>query len=246
MTPAPRLLVHLRVCGPGTLKKDRQDVSRKAYFLTVCMPIILGGKSLDEFGDPKASHEERSYAFYEVDHPILADALIDLFKAEYEGKDGPVPIFAIVKDGNLSQTVRYREAVEWLELYASGDPDPGTWVDPGCTVDRATMLLVGYHRQARDWEPLVRDELPDCKTLPSVPILEEVDLNILRILAKYQHSVKAVDIATDFDRHHVSERLHFLHEHGLVFWPPKTRKGAAITDKGREYLDAAKPPQTSR
>ena len=91
----------------------------------------------------------------------------------------------------------------------------------------------------------VSGTMPTTVVVPPPFALEEMDFVLLRRLAKCSIRTKLFDLAVDtnkdYDRHRLSPRLRFLHEMGFVDWPKKTRKGAAITDKGRELV-AANPP----
>ncbi|MCE5279938.1 MAG: hypothetical protein ABFD92_16435 [Planctomycetaceae bacterium] len=78
--------------------------------------------------------------------------------------------------------------------------------------------------------------------------LEEIDLDILKALAKRGHALKCIDLATDVraDEDRVSARLKYLDGKGLVSWPivgkgKRTRKGASITDAGRAELNRLNP-----
>jgi len=136
--------------------------------------------------DPFAMHEKESRAFYQVDSRPIAKELLELFRCrpptdhvstalrknaegatEQELRDlevGLTPIFAVVDsaDMDMAQRIFRREEIElleWVEQISEGDRDPGIWQDAGLPHDRQTVLLVNYHYQAQEWEPLVRDEL---------------------------------------------------------------------------------------
>ncbi|MCJ7544221.1 MAG: hypothetical protein MUP47_06595 [Phycisphaerae bacterium] len=141
----------------------------ETYFLTVRFPLEhTGFESAVVYAglpDPKPTHESQAHPFYQVDHPILTERLVDLFTTKYDGDGDYPPIFEVVAGTclDVSQRLLYREAAESVKqvsgFYAYHEDDGEVLIETDCPTDRGTQLLVDYHRKARQWEPLIRDEL---------------------------------------------------------------------------------------
>jgi hypothetical protein len=156
------------------------------YFLMVRFPLVfLDDDCLDCLQGPPPVHEKEGHVFYQTDLQVVAEKLLELFR---HGKPDapawnplapvrelvekvrrgeqadlfPTPIFDVVNGADLELTwrVRVRQEVQQLqEIAPSSFLDPDGWALLGFPNDRRTILLVGYHKQAQQWEPLVRDEL---------------------------------------------------------------------------------------
>jgi hypothetical protein len=155
------------------------------YYLTAQLPYILLGTDAindpDLALDPKLTHEKKARVFYQVDSQVVAEKLLDLFKygtpAPPADMQAPIgtpealrnllewagqPVFGVVDVAELdwAQRVFCRERIEVLEkIEAVGDWDPGVWAEGGLPHDNRTQTLMRLRWQARQWEPLVRDEL---------------------------------------------------------------------------------------
>jgi len=101
-----------------------------------------------------------SRPFYAVSSKEVAESLAGLFR---QGQPPDQPSVAIeVGAGasmDLAQRVLYRQSIDLLERMALCDGDPGIRKDAGLPNDKRTVLLWEYHERARQWEPLVRNEL---------------------------------------------------------------------------------------
>jgi len=156
------------------------------YFLIVRFPLVfLGDDCLERLQDPPPLHETEGHVFYQTDLQVVAEKLVELFRhgepdpatwnptASFRevmekvqrGESAvlfPSPIFEIVDGADLELTprVRFRQEVQQLqEIAPTSFLDPDGWALLGFPNDRRTLLLVGHHKQAQQWEPLVRDEL---------------------------------------------------------------------------------------
>jgi hypothetical protein len=156
------------------------------HFLTVRFPLVfLGDDCLDRLQDPPPVHEKEGHVFYQTDLRIVADKLLELFRhgnqdaaawnplapvSEFveKGRHGepadlfPTPVFDVVNGANLDLTrrVRFRRDVQQLqEIAPNSFLGPEGWALLGFPNDRRTVLLVQHYEQARQLEPLVRDEL---------------------------------------------------------------------------------------
>jgi len=188
VTLLPQDTMDSTASGQETTKDHPQSRGSQdpSYFLTVRLPFMLLGSDAidhpDRLSDTRATHEKKAQAFYEVDSAIIGDSLLELFTYDkpkpgipgdpnapvgsFEGlrklTEGVCqPVFELVngEDLDLAQRVFYRGHIELLEVMDQCDGDPGVREDAGLPNDRGTLLLWRYYRQARQWEPLIRDEL---------------------------------------------------------------------------------------
>ena len=130
----------------------------------------------------------------------------------------------------MALVAQYKIPLEVVKETAAIDREAG--ICAPCTRSQ-DELIVNCVRAAKAKETAGPAALPDDLDL------EELDVKILRALAKKGFALKIVDLTAALNgpnRDTVSPRLHYLTDKGLVHWPPKTRKGATITAKGREAL----------
>jgi len=139
-------------------------MAEAAYFLAVRFPLEhTGFESAVEYAalpEPKPTHETQAHPFYRVDHPILAEQLVDLFKAKHDGNGDYPPIFGITDASDVSQRILYLDGIRKLQDDISRD-QWGIQQGSGEWLDRRRVFLMNAHKQAHDWEPLVRNELAD-------------------------------------------------------------------------------------
>jgi hypothetical protein len=155
------------------------------YYLTAQLPYILLGTDAindpDLVLDPNLTHEKKASVFHQVDSQVVAEKLLHLFRhgipdppADLNAPVGTMdamrnllewgcqPVFGVVDVAELdwAQRVFCRERIEVLEeIEAVGDWDPGVWAEGGLPHDNRTQTLMRLRWQARQWEPLVRDQL---------------------------------------------------------------------------------------
>lgn len=129
--------------------------------------------SLDTY--PPGAYEEQPHVFYETDSESVATELVRLFRS-IEPPSGlglePLaespPIYDVVSTAglDLAQCVLLREdlrkhldRIEQVVSMSKDDWDPAGLAEKGLPHDRRTYILMLFNDQARQWEPLVRDEL---------------------------------------------------------------------------------------
>jgi len=124
---------------------------------------------------PPGTYEEQPHVFYETDSESVATELVRLFRS-IEPPSGlglePLaespPIFDVVSTAglDLAQRVLLQEdlrnnldRIEQVVSMSKDDWDPVGLADERLPHDRRTFILAIYNKQAREWEPFVRDEL---------------------------------------------------------------------------------------
>jgi len=154
------------------------------YFLTAQLPYMLLGTDAsgdpDLALDPSLTHERKVRVFCQVDSPVVAEKLLDLFRygkpnppADLKAPVGTIeafknllewavqPVFGVIdiEELEFAQRVFCRDSIKVLqEIESVGDWDPGVWAAGGLPHDKGTVLLMRLRYQAQRWEPLIRDE----------------------------------------------------------------------------------------
>lgn len=159
------------------------------HFLTIRLSYALLGADAagdpDHVIDPQLTHVKKASAFYEVDSQAIADKLLDLFR--YGAPDPGIvtdpananaavgsmenlkkvvdaachPIYDVVDAAkmNFAERVICQQHIQTLERMGDCDGDPGIRADAGLPNDRRTVLVWQEYEKARQWEPLVREQL---------------------------------------------------------------------------------------
>ena len=129
------------------------------YFLIARLPYFRLFNITQAPPEGAPMHEDKGSAFHQVDSRPVAEQLLALFEGVSEGDRLLCPIYAMVEatDLDVRQRVLCRESIARLEeLLSFPDWDYDT---TGFIVPQHLRLLAAEHRQAQEWEPLVREEL---------------------------------------------------------------------------------------
>ena len=135
-----------------TLFEDYPQAVRRAWQRREDALRKAGDRGFTTGDQRRHSHESEGRAFYRTDRPKVAKGLCELFRSEEPETDPLSWRFEVVDASHLDKMpkrLRFRREVEALE---AGTPDTDD-------AQSLTAKLASYHRQARQWEPLVRDEL---------------------------------------------------------------------------------------
>ena len=124
------------------------------YFLTVrYLKVSLGDDYCDAVIDYLHPFEAQSHVFYETDLLTVAEILVELFD------DPHIRVIVNSEKIDLCKRVLYREGLDVLERMAACAGGPGILADAHLPHDRRSIHVWNDYERARQWEPLVHNEL---------------------------------------------------------------------------------------